>query len=477
MAAAALVLGIAIIATYHYGPDIGWLAGAIQATTVWTIMRGRLAEADVLLACLITWTIVAFDCLITKSATKADGQFGNSSAQRSLARWTFFALLGIMGLVKGIGFGAILTLAVVVGMLFWHRDRTALRQLFFLPGWTLAALLTLAWPLWMVRQHGSGVLTLWVMHVANRFGNQTGLSPFASEPWWEYIPALLTQGLPWTPLTFAGAWHSLGRVVQRANGCSSSDRVNSRIPVGIVTGDRLLWVWAVMPLALLAMATVKNAHYAISAQGPWSIWAALAFARLGKRSLRTYDRGAFFRTAQVAFTALALTCGLAIWVLGPWFDRRGVEWAFYESVGRRFPPNLPLLLLYDDWDRRPYESPFGPIPHDLAVRLFYLGRPACWHFGPESVLAQAQPAGRHSASIALPIDQLCSPAKLRSAFAVLSRAHNLSVLRQIGNVQVVAHGPRLRRDRTYDLFLITPKPVMVDLPIPIANSENPIARR
>ena len=33
---------------------------------------------------------------------------------------------------------------------------------------------------------------------------------------------------------------------------------------------------------------------------------------------------------------------------------------------------MPLVLLYDDWDRNPYESPFGPIPHDLAVRLFYL---------------------------------------------------------------------------------------------------------
>ena len=35
-----------------------------------------------------------------------------------------------------------------------------------------------------------------------------------------------------------------------------------------------------------------------------------------------------------------------------------------------------MTLLYDDWDRNPYESPFGAFPHDLAVRLFYLGRPA-----------------------------------------------------------------------------------------------------
>ena len=61
LAAIGLVLGVAVLAARHYGPTIGLLAGAIQATTAWTVLRGRLAEADVLLACLITWSIVAFD--------------------------------------------------------------------------------------------------------------------------------------------------------------------------------------------------------------------------------------------------------------------------------------------------------------------------------------------------------------------------------------------------------------------------------
>ena len=61
LAAIVLVLGVAILATRHYGAYIGILAGAIQATTAWTVVRGRLAEADILLACLITWAILAFD--------------------------------------------------------------------------------------------------------------------------------------------------------------------------------------------------------------------------------------------------------------------------------------------------------------------------------------------------------------------------------------------------------------------------------
>ena len=38
-------------------------------------------------------------------------------------------------------------------------------------------------------------------------------------------------------------------------------------------------------------------------------------------------------------------------------------------VGRPLaPPGAPVTLLYDDWDRNPYESPFGAFPHDLAMR-------------------------------------------------------------------------------------------------------------
>ena len=67
LGAVGLVLGIAVLASRHYGPEIGLLAGAIQATTAWTVMRGRLAEADVLLACVMTWTIVAFDRVVDSS--------------------------------------------------------------------------------------------------------------------------------------------------------------------------------------------------------------------------------------------------------------------------------------------------------------------------------------------------------------------------------------------------------------------------
>ncbi len=440
MAAALLVLGVAVVAARHYGAGIGVLAGAVQATTAWTAIRGRLAEADMLLACLIAWAIVFFDRM-------CDAEADSRAAGWRRARWGFFVLLGATSLVKGIGFGAALILAVMAVAVLWRRDGTAMRRLRFPAGWIVATAMALAWPLAMVAWHGWGALALWTTHVTDRLAAHPG--EFAGEPWWEYAPGLLFQAMPWTPLALIGAWHSLRRAISgsgrlpgwrvagggwrvaaisgsdgspgwrvagggwRVAAISGSDgspgsspvtRHPSPVtplspvtrhpsPVTIPMGDRLLWAWSLAPLGLLSLATVKNAHYAISAQVPWSIWAALGLARLGGRLVRrgwTTDR--LRRWAVGGFAALGFSYGLGFWLLGPWLDRRGIEWAFYESAGRQLPPGASLALLYDDWDRNPYESPFGAFPHDLAVRLFYLGRPVSWYFRAEDLARQNFPA-------------------------------------------------------------------------------------
>ena len=94
-------------------------------------------------------------------------------------------------------------------------------------------------------------------------------------------------------------------------------------------------------------------------------------ARLGKQmSLRRYDCRLLRWRIQTGFVILALAYGVGIWLVGPYLDRRGREWAFYDHARRQIPADMALVLLYDDWDRNPYETPFGLIPHDLAVRYF-----------------------------------------------------------------------------------------------------------
>jgi 4-amino-4-deoxy-L-arabinose transferase-like glycosyltransferase len=439
IAAAMLALGVAAVATRHYGPGLGLLAGAVQATTAWTVFRGRLAEADILLACLITWAIAAFDRMIEDR-----GQADPRGTGRRAARWAFFGLLGLTSMVKGIGFGAVLILAAVAMAVLWRRDRVAMRRLIFPAGWIAALVLSMAWPLAMVVRHGGGALSLWTLHVADRLSSHP--AAFAGEPWWEYAPGLLIQAMPWTPLALVGAWHSLRRAVRVPGRDPHRDA-----PAAVVAGDRLLWAWSAAPIALLSMATVKNAHYAIAAQVPWSVWAALGLSRLASRLVRRgWEPGRLRRAAFAGFAVLGLAYGLGFWLLGPRLDRRGLEAGFYESAARLLPAGAAVTLLYDDWDRNPYESPFGAFPHDLAVRLFYLRRPA--------VALQGRRAGdpQPGEGPACPAPLLALRRSPRDPLYIIGRERDRPDLARLGRVETLARGPSPRFDRTYTMFRIIP---------------------
>ena len=120
---------------------------------------------------------------------------------------------------------------------------------------------------------------------------------------------------------------------------------------------------------------------------------------------------------------------------------------------------MGLALFYDDWDRNPYSTPFGSIPHDLAVRLFYLGRPACWHIGPTLGRPNDHVLGGCPATGALPFTApYRAPLIQHGGLAVIGRDRDLPVLKQFGHVEVVFSGPNMRHDRTYALFHILPTP-------------------
>lgn len=405
VAAALLALAIYWLAYGAYGPRIALFAGGIQLTMAWLVMRGRLAESDVPLACILTWAILALDRV---------------RAGRDAWRWVLFGLLGLSVLAKGLGFGAVLFGSVLGITVLWDRDRALAGKLVFVPGWILAALVALPWPLAMAWRYPAAP-GLWALHVTDRLAAHP--AHFIGEPWWQYAPAVLWQTLPWAPLGLLGARRSWRRARRRPGGL-----------------DRLLWAWAVGPALLVSLASARNAHYLIYALPPWSIWSALAARRLEARwRARVVSAGRLRVAAFGSLVALGIGYGLGFACLGPLWDRRGVEWAFYEQAGRITAAPEPLVLLYDDWDRQPYPNPFGPTPHDLAVRLYYLNRPACWRDGLGGL--EAHP-----------------PATPGAAFTVIARPRDLPGLRRLGSIETLAQGPATRADRTFLLLRVTPAP-------------------
>jgi hypothetical protein len=284
-------------------------------------------------------------------------------------------------------------------------------------GWILAGVLALSWPV-LVAIRLPAAVSLWTLHVTDRLATHPEV--FIGGPWWQYGPAVLGQALPWTPLALLGAWPSLIEAIRGRGGV-----------------DRLLWAWAVVPVLVLSAATVKNAHYAIHALPPLAIWAAVGLARVGFRlnRRRGWSTGSLKLGAAVLFVGLGLACGLGHLTLGPRFDHRGTEWGWTARVGRELDPKLPLVFLYEDWDRKPYPTPFGPVPHDWAVRLYYLERSASWRQGVEDLAARPPVSG---------------------TYALVGRDRDLPALRKLGQVETVISGPADRFDREFRVFRIRP---------------------
>ena len=413
LAALALACVVGRLVARRWGQAIGSLAGLIQVSTYWTVARGRLAESDILLAAIVAAALASFDAL----------RLSNGKSRQ--ARLIFFGCLGLSALVKGIGFGAALILAIVAVVLILDRDRSTFRALLFDPiGQATAVLLALAWPALVASRHPEAV-GLWTLHIADRLADRP--EHFASGPWWTYPVAALTLTLPWTPIALPSLVRSIRRSWVESNGL-----------------DRLLVAWAFVPLLLLSTATVKNAHYAIHALAPWSAWGAVGVAkavgRLAER--RGMGRERMIQVAWVGFGLVGIIYASTFGLVLPKLDDRSAECLFYRAVTRSIESSDSLVLLLDDWDRLPYATPFGPVPHDLALRLFYLDRPAVVRLKPESLVANP-PAG--------------------ASFAVIARKRDLATLQAIGDVQTLVEGPVKRWDRAFLLYRVTKSPTLDDV--------------
>ena len=126
---------VAHLTARWYGAPMGFLAGLIQATSVYLIRFARLSEADILLTLMVT---AAIACAVHLSAAEPP----RTRRERGRLRpwpWLFWGLMGAMNLVKGPALGNGIVVSALAVWILWRRDWTLLKRLASPVGLVLAA--------------------------------------------------------------------------------------------------------------------------------------------------------------------------------------------------------------------------------------------------------------------------------------------------------------------------------------------------
>jgi len=318
-----------------FGATAGLLAGFVQASAVYVQNHGRLAEADMLLSVLVATALLAF--------SRANDPPG--AGVRTARPWmvSFWILIGLTHLVKGLFFGAAIALSICLAWVAWRRDGAGLRRLLSPAGILCAAAIGSIWPL-LVLPREPAALDLWTHHL---LGRATGDDSSYAKPFWYYLSSWPWQMLPWTPFLVLGAPASLRRAWREPQ-----------------SPDRFLWCWAMVPFLLLSLSVGKHHHFLIHALPALSPIAALGLLRAG----------AWIRASGlVTLAALVLVGSLAVhlWVM-PRRDPYRPEREFLREVESMVPLSERLLITGGQ---------------EIARPLFYLTRPVEGVFRPNDLPA------------------------------------------------------------------------------------------
>lgn len=221
--------------TRLFDARIGWLSGVIQATTVYTVMYARLAESDMLLLVFVLGAITAFQEVETRLTTL-------SPAELQRYRLTFWTLLGLTNLAKGVAFGAVLIVFTCGGWILLRRDWQAVRRWWSPLGILLGVAVAIAWPVAVV-VYDPAALELWKRHLFDRAAGTLGYT----QPPWYYLVQWPLQMLPWTPFLLLAVPQSLLAARREAG------------------SDRFCWWWFLGQMCLLSCSSGKHHHYLIYA--------------------------------------------------------------------------------------------------------------------------------------------------------------------------------------------------------------------
>jgi 4-amino-4-deoxy-L-arabinose transferase-like glycosyltransferase len=257
-AGAITVLLISGAAARWYGRTIGLLTGLLLATSFEFVSYSWLAEDDIYLCAIVTAALVVFASVETTAS-----EFDRIPSQaldvlrpsdgRFVRVLLFFLLVGATNFTKGLFFGAAMAMIPAFGFLVgnWQSRRwqTYTRPL----GWLVFAVVAAAWPVAAYLRFPD-VVDLWAY---DHFGRLSGSYKAINQPWWYYLSTLPWQLAPWTALAILG----IAATAKRAWSTPESP-------------DRLVWLWAVLPVAFLSIPAGKHHHYLLHCMPAWSVLAA-----------------------------------------------------------------------------------------------------------------------------------------------------------------------------------------------------------
>jgi 4-amino-4-deoxy-L-arabinose transferase-like glycosyltransferase len=250
---------IALLAGRWYGNRIAVLAGMFQATTVYSIMQARLAEADMPLCAAVTAAMVTFALSVLPTNRFSEELPAMSRWSFCLRAMLFHTCVGIAFLFKGpVGPLFVFLACVPYAVIAWRRwqQREPLRFLFHPSGLLVLLIFLTVWPVSAYLAYPP-ILESWRNQILGRVaGDLGGREPFLfyfyTLPWltlpaFLFVPAMLVRFRPGTLLR----------------------------PFTL-----FLFLWTVGGLVLLQISIFKHKHYLIPLLPPVSVAAALGLTRI-----------------------------------------------------------------------------------------------------------------------------------------------------------------------------------------------------
>lgn len=262
----------------------GWLAAVLYALCPLVALGlARLAMVDSLLTLWLTLALIGL----------TEGYGGN---RRGYLVAAASAALAVM--TKG-AIGLLLPCLTFGVWLFVRRDWAALKHVPWGPALALFLLLTLPWHLLVWWANGDLFLQEYIVrrHVRRFMGQDFG----HNEPFWYYLPLLVSNMFPWSVLVPVAWWKALRRARE-----GEKDSLDSALA---------LWaLWAVVVIAFFSLSASKLPNYVLPAL-PALIW--LLAWRLdeiwqARRGLKALEAAALSVMGGL-LGLLCLAIGLAGW--------------------------------------------------------------------------------------------------------------------------------------------------------------------